>query len=719
MITHDRGAVSPPASLGFDTIQVHRREAAGFFSRSPASRAQEVFKFPTTVFQRDVLLALAQLFHDKCAYCERRPKRLEVDRFRPPCFATGVDGAVAQDHYWWLATEWPNLYPACPDCNRTRGNRFPVRGERCALGTPHGAIEEDPLLLDPCGPVPPEELVFGDDGRVASETERGRCTIEMFALNRSGLVSERRRAASAFRSVYGSAIRRKGNLLFGVVRRELSPDAPFLAMKRQLLARLLATASPEARARVGPLLGGVAVPEAPERQQVARAALNADFREWEQSAEAYSVDTKDGAGRYFRRARLIERVEIVNYKNIRRLVLEAAAGEQGEVPWMVLLGENGTGKSAVLQAIALALSGSTNRGPLEVRPDAVLRRRCSAGFVRVHLAGGAEPIELRFERGKPFRASDERPKVLLLGYGATRLLPSDGIAPRFGTAEAQVRVANLFDPLEPLVAGEAWLLSRGGAEFDMAAAALRQILDLNPEDRFVAVRDVPRPHVLVHQGGMRVALQDWSVGYRSVVALVVDIMAVMSSLWPSMEVAEGIVLLDELELHLHPRWQMRIVGALRRVFPRVQFIVTTHSPLCLRGTRDGEVIVLRRTPAGVESLADLPPVAGLRADQLLTSRHFGLESTLDPETGAMLEEYNALLAVRDPSWEQVARIKDLEGQVGHIVAPGSTPSERLVLESARAFLQDQPDLLDPSRRALKQRTVDNLKRIWAEAEAVT
>jgi hypothetical protein len=85
---------------------------------------------------------------------------------------------------------------------------------------------------------------------------------------------------------------------------------------------------------------------------------------------------------------------------------------------------------------------------------------------------------------------------------------------------------------------------------------------------------------------------------------------------PAMEVAEGIVVIDELGAHLHPRWRMRIVASLCEVFPRVQFVASTHDPLCLRGLFDGKVTVLRRdAEQGVVSITDLPPIAGLRVDQ--------------------------------------------------------------------------------------------------------
>src|SRR5690349_10901139 len=62
------------------------------------------------------------------------------------------------------------------------------------------------------------------------------------------------------------------------------------------------------------------------------------------------------------------------------------------------------------------------------------------------------------------------------------------------------------------------------------------------------------------------------------------------------ETAEAIVLIDEVEAHLHPRWKLQIMRGLRRALPAVTFIATTHDPLCLRSMGDNEVMVLQRVP---------------------------------------------------------------------------------------------------------------------------
>jgi hypothetical protein len=184
-----------------------------------------------------------------------------------------------------------------------------------------------------------------------------------------------------------------------------------------------------------------------------------------------------------------------------------------------------------------------------------------------------------------------------------------------------------------------------------------------------------------------------------------------------MDAAEGIVLVDELGAHLHPRWQMQIVQAFRDAFPRLQFIATTHDPLCLRGMNDGEVAVLRRTGSGhVYPLPreEVPSVRGLRVDELLTSEVFGLNSTVDPELEGKFDQYYALLASHDRDAEAERRIRALREELQEYRQLGSTRRERLALEAADEYLAQEGEIADhEARTLLSSETKDLLRAIWA------
>jgi len=108
------------------------------------------------------------------------------------------------------------------------------------------------------------------------------------------------------------------------------------------------------------------------------------------------------------------------------------------------------------------------------------------------------------------------------------------------------------------------------------------------------VQEVPL-RLLVDKAGVALDLSQLSDGERSFLAMICDLgrrLALANPLLADPLHGAGVVLIDELELHLHPKWQLDVVENLRATFPNIQFIATTHSPFILQTAREGEVIAL-------------------------------------------------------------------------------------------------------------------------------
>ena len=101
--------------------------------------------------------------------------------------------------------------------------------------------------------------------------------------------------------------------------------------------------------------------------------------------------------------------------------------------------------------------------------------------------------------------------------------------------------------------------------------------------------------------------------------------------------------IDELDTHLHPTWQREISFWLKERFPRLQFIVATHTPFVPQAADEGGLYLLRRPPHAnaVEVFVDEPFVRGWRADQILTIL-FDTPGMYDPDTERRLREYARL-----------------------------------------------------------------------------
>lgn len=669
MIFIDRLRVQPPEILFGRQAEARRKAAENFFAGADERRIQKRFDFNVGFARQELASALRALFHGKCAYCEQ-PIEFGLDRYRPTSNSLGSDGRIDPDHYWWLAYDWSNLYSACSGCSRAKANRFPIQGKRARRGIEGMRLHSEmPLLLDPCMDQPAEHIDFDVSGRVIAKSERGHVTIETLALNRPQLIELRRSEADKVIQDLN-----EGNLSESRIKKLADDAMPFAAMRRDLLQR------PVANNR---------------KSRTDRHGLQEQHKRDLESTQ-YTVGPKATAhDRAVERSRTryIERVVLKNVGIHGNLDLHTARAETSNAPWMMLLGENGVGKTTLLKAIAFALAVPQQKEQLGQYSLSVLPRDGKTASIAIHYTDG-EVIKATIDSAmRLVETNFVEPRFRLLALGATRLPPTAKRRPPRQPSYA--KVMNLFDPFCPLEDSVRWLAAITDKEFERAGAALKALLSIPRSAMFERRKEQVSLRQGMHQQDLR-ALSD---GYQTIIGVACAIMSTLVEADQPVETAEGIVLIDEIGNHLHPTWRMRIVPGLKAAFPRVQFIATTHEPLCLRGLEDGEIAVLRRNASHRSMLIDeLPPVRGLLVDQILSSAHFGLGSTIDPETADKFDLYYTLLAKKELSPKEKERLTLLQDELNRIRLIGNTPSEQILLRTidervARANSAGKP--LDP------------------------
>ena len=155
-----------------------------------------------------------------------------------------------------------------------------------------------------------------------------------------------------------------------------------------------------------------------------------------------------------------------------------------------------------------------------------------------------------------------------------------------------------------------------------------------------------------HEGiSQPLRIEQLSDGYRTTLAMVMDIAARMAEANPNMSdplATEGVVMIDEVDLHLHPGWQQTILLDLQRTFPNVQFIVSTHSAQVISSVKPECLRVIQWQGEGSKREPVLVPVAfseGAEAQQVLQDV-LGLESVRVEELGIVqdLKHYQTLVA---------------------------------------------------------------------------
>jgi uncharacterized protein (TIGR02646 family) len=242
-----------------------------------AFRQDENAKFTFNAYKnKSVRKALNAAFNFKCAYCEAyfgATQPVAVEHYRPKSAVLGADGKLKKPGYYWLAGTWTNLLPSCTDCNsareqeipgenpRTMGkaNMFPIANEKARAKKPDQEKKEQRLLLHPYLDQPERHLVFDADGSVkpartgGRESKKGAASIEVYALRRPQLATDRARVATLVRA----SVKQIGDLrvVFGrtgdplleqSIREEiatlksfLAETSPYSAMARQLASELV------------------------------------------------------------------------------------------------------------------------------------------------------------------------------------------------------------------------------------------------------------------------------------------------------------------------------------------------------------------------------------------------------------------------------------------------------------------------------------------------
>lgn len=165
-------------------------------------------------------------------------------------------------------------------------------------------------------------------------------------------------------------------------------------------------------------------------------------------------------------------------------------------------------------------------------------------------------------------------------------------------------------------------------------------------------------------------IEQLSEGYKIVIAMVADLAARMAEANPDMDNplnSTGIVLVDEVDLHLHPRWQRDILSQLTKVFPNIQFVVSTHSPVIVVGAAEiAQVINLNKINEDENLIYDHTYISNV--GQVLLSDLFGLNYLYSPEWDEKIEERNSLLSKQELTEDEKKRLAELDEEMKGLTA---------------------------------------------------
>ncbi|MBY3464252.1 AAA family ATPase [Rhizobium laguerreae] len=756
---------TPPDILRSPAAQRARRDLLEFWGLERRRRAQTsppISELPSD--EPSLVRAVAEFSHGRCAFCEAEAK-LFAHRFRPSANALPLaNSSDAHLYYSWLADAWQNFLPICSGCIPSEP-QFPVARGRMPLPSiveignyvergdgiwPFDLPNESRQLLDPTIDTKFEKHLLPTlDGELIGLSAEGRHTISVFDLNRP----ERRQRREYTYHRYIEALRSLPILEEGADSLAEEWVNIFDFSKAEyggtwyLLLRRIAqwiNQSRNQRFSITPkeirrfFERAVLTPEPTDSIARALAALRRDDRNRSTNVT--------GVGSAVALRSPVKSIQISDFKSIESLTLEFPFAldepKPTQAPSLVILGENATGKSSILEAVALTLTTVAARDrldldwhsialdPLQLGADGAEQKVSSRPQVEIALSSDASFI-LEIGDGVPtVKTAVGARQVPIFAYGAFRRFTK-----RTRRPAADRHIHNLFDG-EALANPEPWLKKLHPDQFDMVIRSLRDLLSVEGDFEVIEfdshTKDLRVKTAVGDPDGtksfIRTPLHAVSSGYRSMLGMLCDVMRGLLDPevyegFETFQTARGVVLIDEIEAHLHPRWKMQVMSSLRSALPGMTFIVTTHDPLCLRGMETSEVVVLQRVatadseidssmPTVVERVRNLPPVKELRLEQLLTSDFFHMFSTDDAVADRQLAHIADLIARRartnDLNQTEIRVLRRFEEDIANALPIGSSEVHRIVQNAVAEYLARRRDASSKTLQDLRSKAKDEI-----------
>jgi predicted ATP-binding protein involved in virulence len=413
-----------------------------------------------------------------------------------------------------------------------------------------------------------------------------------------------------------------------------------------------------------------------------------------------------------------------------RQKIDFSDGKGKHKQWTIILGDNGTGKTTILQGLVVMSPDKSDDYLRDVRGLSNILGRINSFFgkdrkseiVLEVLVGEAHQSSRTSFEVKSTPDSDGR-----LGETSSSIIPHDianvikvlayGASRKAGETSLTKQTPfdffiTLLNEKTFLLNPEEWLIQadysskRESNSQNKRLELLKQVIEVLktvlPDVEEIRFREkellhkkIPLPIVEFKTPYGWVEAKDLSLGFRTSMAWMVDFAARMFDLYPESKnpLAEpAVVLIDEIDLHLHPKWQRDLLDWLSKLCPNTQFIVTTHSPLIVQAAaaRDANIVVCKREGDRVVIDQSIEAVQGWRADQLLVSDLFGLPSTRDTQIERLEKRQKELASKGKLAKTEDKELKELSTKINALRSNENKEDDKAmeIIRKAATYLQN-------------------------------
>jgi len=582
--------------------------------------------------KRYLVNELKIIYKNKCAYCESKLyENIDIEHYRP------------KSKYYWLTYEWSNIFPVCRACNRHKGIKFDIEGEEVIepqkdreewKANSKSFLDEKPLLLHPEIDYPKEHLSFTNDGYIHSNDNRGKYTIETYNLNRESLVVRRKDVIDNFlkkleyiivltnKGVVSDEIIRVTQRIFKELKQLGSKSNEFSLLYKNMSGNIDDFFLSHFNKKNQDFLKKVYESVFYKPIDIKSIEIGKIQLIGEKSKDIYQ--NKEKVLPY-----AIKQLQVQYFHGIKHTEL---TNIPIDTQWIFLTGENGFGKTTILQSLVLGLYGNSDKNGNKLTKE--------------DFSIGIEFKNRDSNQINNVGANEFVPFKNFVAYGSSRLnILESGDTSK--TTESS-KTYSIFHPNGALLNIE-YLLTRYAFRDKIQFEKIKNIFcTLMPHIKDIEVAVEGRVDVVYYiekdENGnsyKRVKLEELASGYRSIIAMFGDMIMRLSE---RQDIASphdlaGIVIIDELDLHFHPNWQKKLPKLLSETFPKIQFVVSTHSVIPFLGALENSVFlkVTRDEENGVKLHKLDIDIKNLLPNTILTSPLFDFEGLI-PSSNQKIEE---------------------------------------------------------------------------------
>lgn len=383
----------------------------------------------------------------------------------------------------------------------------------------------------------------------------------------------------------------------------------------------------------------------------------------------------------------IKNIRLKTIKGFKDLNISVSNENKAPRRRTIILGKNGTCKSTLLRCIAIGLCDAADGNALIAEPiGRLVSEDVSTATIELELISheGTDKThkiitKLENKNDKDIivdqiGALPHSASIFVCGYGVGR----SSTGPETGRAYRIIdSVYTLFQYEQTLIDAELTLRRLkdylGTDQYDNTISGIKRTLGLSSKDNI----ELPKGGGVVISGptiGKHIPLEGLADGYRITFLWILDLYgwAMRAKNIEENGVIDGILLVDELEQHIHPSMQINILSHLSDLFPGIQLFATTHSPLVALGSTPQELIVLKRDQKSVIKEENIPNFKGYSAEDMLVDSRLFNSKVYSPETNKKLVRYRELasISVDKRTKAQTEELKTLACELGSQQLPG-------------------------------------------------